>query len=178
RGVAHSQEEEEHRQHQDQPGDDVVLQAGDHHVDVLRHVGGDLDDGGRGIRRQRLVDHRFDRLRGLDDVFAGAVDDVERDHRVSVQPREAGAVLEAEVHTRHVADVDRQPVTRGDDDVLDQTGVGELPVHAHQVLLVPDVDRSSGNGEVLGGDGAYNVLEAEPVELELGEVHLDLHLTL
>ena len=50
----------------------------------------------------------------------GPLHDVQRHHRVPVQPGEGLPLGEPELHRGHVPDVDRPPLLRGDDQVFDE----------------------------------------------------------
>ena len=175
---AQAEEEQQDGHHQQQARNDVVLQAAHHAADFLRLVGGQLDHGSRGKRRPGRGDHLSYGFGGFDDVLATALYHGQRDDRNAVQPREAVALLEAEVHLRHIAHVDGAAVAGLDDDVGDVGGRLELARHPHQVLEVPYVDGASRYRDVLEPDRVADVLEGEAVEFQLGEVDVHEHFAL
>ncbi len=128
--------------------------------------------------RLHLREDRPHGLGGLNDVLARPLAHTQRDHGIPVETRVALPLLEAEVHCRHVAHVDR-PVARGlDHDVLERTGVLELARHANEELDVADIDRAAGYRDVLERDRLDDVGERDAVVLELAQVHVHFHFAL
>ena len=172
-GVAHAHEEEQHADHQEQAGDDAVLQLADHVVDELRLVAEDLEAHALGPIGHVLGGQRLHRRRHLEDVRARALGDGDRDRGAPVHPCVGGPVGEAVDDPGHVAHEDRPVADPLDGDVLDLRRPLDLAGDPQQVAGVARLHLAAGHVDVLVGDGPEHVVEGEPVVREAQGV--DLH---
>ena len=175
---AHPEEEQEHGDDQQQAGEDVVLQAVDHHADVAGHVRGRLHHRRRREVRLHRGDRRVHGVGGLDDVLPRPLDHVEGHHGQAVEAGVALALGEPEIHLGDVAHVHRAAPRGVHDEVADRQGVVDLAVDADQELPLADVDRAPGDVDVLVAHRLDHVLQSQAVveQPRQGDVDLDLAL--
>ena len=150
--VAHSHDDHHDNDDQNQAGQHVVLQVGDHQPDELRLVERHVDVNR--LRQSPLValDNLEDLIGDRDDVRPGPLDHREGDALAAVKARVGLTVLEGVADTGHVAEVDGLALPLVDNQVVDLARFGELALHPGRVLGRRHVERAAGDVLVLGGD--------------------------
>ena len=178
RGPRTAQEQEQDQDRQAAADHDVLVDEAYRRVDVLGLVVDLLEDqavSGQGARVQ-LGRSLADAVHDVEDVGARLAQAVHRQNRRAEVADDAVRLLVAELHGRHVADIDGPPVAAGEQDGFDLFGAVELPERPDDVapLALPEV--AGGGVLVARPQGAAHVLDRDPARRQFLGIDDDLQL--
>ncbi|HJX21645.1 MAG TPA: hypothetical protein VJ454_11690, partial [Steroidobacteraceae bacterium] len=111
----------------------------------------------------------------VDDISAGLLEHDQQDGGFFLGERPDGHILRAFDRLAQIANPDRPAVAIGDDDIVVFLGFLQLIIGRDGEALVPAVDIALGRVRRGERDRSTDVLECQPVGLQLGRIDLDAH---
>ena len=178
-GIGAPHEEHQDEGHQDETDDDGVDEVVQGHPGRTALIAGNrYVEIGWKFRFLHLRRDLLDLVGSTDQVFARALDDVERDHVFAVQAAVAFLLFMAHSYVGDVLQIQHGSGLGSDDDVPDLLHILEIAADGDRAGHAADVHVAGRHGHVLAGNGVLNIPESEAGGGHFVLVHVHLHLFL
>ncbi len=178
RGAPTSEEDHDDEHHEDEGVHDRFGQRTDGVGDLLRRL---VDELHLDVLGQRTLDFgqaALDLVHDVDGVRTRLLLEDDAHAALAVDALVHGGLLERIADLGHVGEHDGAAAEVRNHNLAQLVGELELAVGLDVEGVVADVDAAAGDVDILGGDDLAELLDREPVGVELRGVDVDLDLTL